>query len=295
MRRAWRAGCAAAALWPVWAFPAHAADPPARAADPPAGAAAAPRPAAPADAGTGACVEAGCHASLVEGKVVHVPAEGGAMCDSCHVPTGKGHGFKDANPTVDATCVGCHDDPRGRGAVVHGPARTECTKCHDPHSAAHPKLLRRTGSDLCLSCHDNLPAELARNVTHAVAYDPGCETCHDPHAAPARRLLRAEGNAICLPCHGIAEAPAAGAEGEITLFGSRKVPVERIAGAPRVPVKDGRGHPVARHPVEGVGDPRQPGVPLRCYGCHEPHGSHRAHLLRGPEGGATICRQCHRR
>lgn len=224
----------------------------------------------PAGPGTGSCSSAGCHADLGARAVVHAAFEPDG-CGSCHeAKKGDGHGFRLTAPSVAALCVTCHDDPRKTGKLVHGPVKDDCTKCHDPHSAPHPKLLVRVGNDLCLGCHDNLPKEMERPFTHGAVYDPGCEKCHVPHASNSARLLRVPGNALCLECHGAA-----------------------ATAGPRVVLKDGRGHPVHDHPVEGYPDPRQPSVPLWCASCHEPHGAVRKHLLRGPAGGWIICRQCH--
>jgi predicted CXXCH cytochrome family protein len=139
-------------------------------------------------------------------------------------------------------------------------------------------------------------------VRHQPAFVEGCGTCHDPHGGEREKLLRAQGNVLCLECHGpdstATEDKSAGVwrifGGKVELpdnyYKNNKVPV--------LPLKYGKGHPVAGHPVSDVMDPtditkvRQK---LDCLTCHQPHASTHAGLLaKDQQNNAQFCATCHK-
>ena len=155
-------------------------------------------------------------------------------------------------------------------------SKPTCSRCHDPHSADQPKLLRGTvhaalsgcdschapparpkpfaprqdaGGKLCANCHD--PAGLAAGgkVEHAPFKKGECVSCHDPHDSNAKKLTRAEGNALCIRCH-----KQHGREGH-------QVPTSRS--------------------TTGAG----------CAACHKPHASKEKALL--DTDAAANCAGCH--
>jgi len=240
-----------------------------------------------------ACVA--CHDDPRAGHgLVHGAAADGD-CTICHDP----HGSDNAHLLVAAgaaLCETCHENPASAGGTVHPPAgEGECLLCHNPHASDEPALLRENVIALCSGCHDGPAEALQLASVHEVVRRGGCTLCHDPHASPSPRLLREAGDAFCLDCHS-AEAAARlpDAEGNVTLFGSRSVPAAVLEGRPVITLRDGRGHPLAGHPVEAEHDPRAPAEAFWCGSCHEPHGSAASKLIRG-KSWVTLCRQCHRK
>ena len=114
-----------------------------------------------------------CHEKkLFEGKLVHVPVEGG-MCLTCHNPhASDAPAMLNAEPPAKL-CLGCHTEakktahvralPGGHPVGDEGRQRADpgrkgkpfyCASCHQPHRSDFPKLLRyRAGMELCATCH----------------------------------------------------------------------------------------------------------------------------------------------
>jgi len=137
-----------------------------------------------------------CHADprgdKVRKKNIHPALEGG--CTSCHNPHGSS--AKKFLPAEGAAvCFPCHPAIESKvtgssARSVHPPVLSErgCVSCHDPHASDAPKLLPKTGKDLCLDCHKDL---IKKNdvVVHGPIKDKGCTPCHDPHGSPNEKLL----------------------------------------------------------------------------------------------------------
>ncbi len=90
------------------------------------------------------------NASSVQEHAALVPKEeaGGRMCMKCHedYTAGPSHPV-DVEYTPGRKVKPFTDLPLPNGKV-------ECVSCHYPHTSDLPGLLRRTGRDLCLSCHE---------------------------------------------------------------------------------------------------------------------------------------------
>jgi len=133
---------------------------------------------------------------------------GGALCATCHQPTGWA-GTRHA--TSDADWIGTPGTdtnpwPSGGYTTVKDNA---CMGCHRPHAAGHGEgLLAQTGEAAnCTVCHSgkvanpnfNLAIEFAKPSSHPIDIDPwthkpkedaslmarhvACVDCHNPHAA----------------------------------------------------------------------------------------------------------------
>ncbi|HKQ63187.1 MAG TPA: cytochrome c3 family protein [Candidatus Polarisedimenticolaceae bacterium] len=202
-------------------------------------------------------------------------------------------------------CLGCHTDFAQTLAQpsVHTPVRAgRCADCHDPHAAAHGKLLSAAPNAVCTACHPGVVPADARSV-HAVAASGECTSCHDPHASANRGNLLQAGNELCLACHGeLGEAisaaafkhspvqkscltchqPHASARNEHLLVkdeGALCGGCHRTDAAPFV--KAHGGYPVAK---------------ARCTSCHDPHGSNSRGSLWAtvhPPVASGMCEQCH--
>lgn len=196
-------------------------------------------------------------------------AAAGAVCASCHAG-GKEHVDaggdaalikKPAGETGAATCLSCHDgkthngiEPKGSHAV----AGVTCDSCHAIHGAKPaPALLRRAGSELCVSCHPNIRGSFGKPYTHRMheSVDGSgkagmqCYSCHNPHGRGDGLLKQtAAGEPACLSCHADKRGPYVFTHGAL------------IAGT--------------------------------CQSCHEPHGSANPMMLTRSRV-AQLCLECH--
>lgn len=187
----------------------------------------------------------------------------------------------------------------------------QCTSCHDPHTDAQPKFLRKNprGSDnLCVTCHTkpgwigsvhqtSLLNAAIGGVTTSVS-DHACMSCHSPHSVDgAQRLLRNGAVAgvptieeTCFQCHR-SGGPAQNIQAEFAK--SARHPVADAAAA-------GTHKPVfIKYPASGLPENVQlnPGSPapdprftdarhVECTDCHNPHRATRANRLEGMRGVA---------
>lgn len=216
------------------------------------------------------------------------PAEGAALCTSCH--------FDRARTTVatgHADCVACHQQPG------HAPARRppSCQSCHVAISRAV-----RPGHADCASCHvDASHAPRAALTTSAVA----CASCHagEQRTAPA-------GHQRCVTCH----SPHDGAVRPEAAC--QNCHADRLRGHGAPPSSSPPRHELALrshaalscatcHRAHG---PAGPGAPPACATCHQPtalpalHAAtprhqdcaacHRAHESAG-RGDRATCLACH--
>jgi DmsE family decaheme c-type cytochrome len=195
-------------------------------------------------------------------------------CEGCHGP-GKNHiaagggaatirAFSRMSPTqVVDNCLTCHAKDFSK-ANIHRSAHTEadvvCTNCHSIHGSTQPKfLLAKKQNELCYGCHIDVRAQFNMPVKHRV--NEGvvqCTDCHNPHGnfAPSWR----------------------------TGAGARLVTASHDNEEPCLKCHvDKRGPFTFEHAsvrVEG------------CMGCHVPHGSTNAKLLKRPVV-FTVCLECH--
>jgi predicted CXXCH cytochrome family protein len=174
-------------------------------------------------------------------------------CDGCHAPEDKGYRVL---ATAESRCRKCHPG-KDSGKYVHGPLGAgRCTACHDPHGSSLARLQRSAKG--CFACHEPFPAGAS---SHGPAAAGRCGDCHNPHASDFVTHLARKGNALCRGCHnqGHPAHPVARSEGSTV-----KIP-------PEIPQEE---------------------YALACLGCHAPHRSSEAHLLRS--GAEALCKQCHR-
>lgn len=226
------------------------------------------------------------------------------QCEVCHAPAKDG---KVVLTQADAKslCVTCHDDKAKQietAKVQHPGAAGDCTDCHNPHASTQPGLPKTNAVDICLGCHTDIADLAKKQVHHQPAFVQGCASCHEPHGGERENLLRADGNALCLECHGPDSAPQVDAathwfkifNGSVLLpddyYKKNKVPI--------LPLKYGKGHPIAGHPVSDVTDPTNISkvlTKMSCLTCHQPHASTHPDLLaKDQENNAQFCATCHK-
>lgn len=216
--------------------------------------------------------------------------------------------------------------PRGvKAASSHAPYEAgDCGLCHVGSNPRRPGPLRLGGNRLCLSCHQEFRAILARRHRHPPAAER-CLHCHNAHDSRQPRLLHLELAAGCLDCHrATRQAIRASKVKHGALERGRKCaschdphaadrerllarsPLETCLGCHSVDgLKDRRGvrltnflrllsaNPVQHAPV-AAGD---------CTACHRPHGGDNFRMLVAEyplqfyapyaPGAYALCWSCH--
>ena len=208
---------------------------------------------------------------------------------------------------------------------AHAPAREgACAKCHaDPKD---PAKLVMEAKALCLSCHAERSADLAKASVHAAFRDADCTACHQPHASEQPHLLNAPVNELCGTCHDARDASLAKAHFGITSFEGACTDCHTPHGSSNAKlIKEGRQHvpfgsrscEMCHKPTEKDGKPALKDMPGescfvchsdfrrlgeqadvhppfgagQCTSCHNPHVGARPSLMRGPT--ADVCLGCH--
>jgi predicted CXXCH cytochrome family protein len=221
-----------------------------------------------------------CHAAPKDGKVVLTQADAKSVCVTCHSEKAK---------QIESA------------KMQHPGAMGDCTDCHSPHASKKPGLPKTDGVSTCLACHADLAELEKKPVHHQPAFAEGCGTCHEPHGGDNQKLLRAKGNALCLECHGPDSLPQQDQTTSTFKIFSGKVELpEDYYKKNRVvvlPLKYGRGHPTAGHPVSDVANPADVTktlATLTCLSCHQPHASAKAGLLvKDQANNMAFCGSCH--
>jgi len=198
-------------------------------------------------------------------------AAAGAVCASCHAG-GKEHAEsggdaalvkKPAGAAGAATCLACHGGTKGHNEIeprgAHAASGVNCESCHAIHGAKPaPQLLKRGGSELCVSCHPDVKGAFGKPYTHRMhgsvdgtgTAGMQCTSCHNPHGRGDGnlKLTAVGGEVVCLSCHTEKRGPYVFTHGAL---------------------------------VGGT-----------CQSCHEPHGSVNPMMLTRSRV-AQVCLECH--
>lgn len=199
--------------------------------------------------------------------VMHLP-EKEALCAPCHNMEPDKAELRAETEALNP-CASCHRRMLNK-EYVHGPAGVyRCVYCHEPGSKPEKYRARSTGADLCNECHLDKVKDFNNNkFVHGPVGVGLCTACHDPHASDHEAQLTAWVNTVCLGCH--------------SAFNASSHVIRGVTG---------KGHP-----LQDVDDPSNPGHPLSCAGCHDPHGGNASALFRG---GLTsrfgLCQRCHKK
>ena len=144
----------------------------------------------------------------------------------------------------------------GEGEVAHGVIElVGCRACHEPHGGSNEKLLRVTGPELCLSCHDS----------KALRVEQGAATAKllDRFEVPAERAI--ETAKLSLSADGQEGHPVVG---------------HRVLGTPTAAELE-------RTEATYSGE-------LTCLTCHDPHKGRSRQLLQwGATSPLEACQHCH--
>jgi predicted CXXCH cytochrome family protein len=227
-------------------------------------------------------------------------------CDTCHAPAKDGKVVL-TNADTKALCVTCHSDQAEhieKAKVPHPGAQGECIACHNPHAGKTPGFLQPDPVSACLTCHSDQADQFKKAHLHQPAFGQSCAICHEPHGGDNEHLLRAaKVDNVCLECHGpeSPEPKKLEAEHMVTIFdGKVKLPEDYFKKNKVVvlPLKFGRGHPIAGHPVVDVPDPTDVTkihAKINCLSCHQPHASAQPDLLvKDQANNLAFCVTCHK-
>ncbi len=232
---------------------------------------------------------------------VHMPF-GEKQCDSCHQPAKDGKVVLTA-ATPKELCLTCHAEKAEqieKAKVQHPGAAGDCTDCHNPHAGRSPGFPKPNAVNVCLNCHADQAEQGKKAHLHQPVFQQGCAVCHEPHGGENKHLLRAKtGNALCLECHGPDAKPEKMEDSHTVAIFDKKVrlPENYFNQVVRLPLKYGLGHPVDRHPVTDIADPKTTltGKSVSCLACHQPHSSARPNLLvKDQANNMLFCASCHK-
>jgi len=178
-----------------------------------------------------------CHADHATGDHVHPAVQLG--CTSCHtIENREDASYIVVKQSKTIICFECHGPEVF--SYAHFPyASGDCLRCHNPHAAANPRLLRAKVNELCLKCHQRSPESVPSHYMPTIeltadnrlghpyerhpvrgSRDPltgdelSCISCHRAHGGGKLHLLKmgseipedalnqnTETNDMCRKCH----------------------------------------------------------------------------------------------
>jgi predicted CXXCH cytochrome family protein len=199
-------------------------------------------------------------------------------------------------PVDPATCIRCHATVTDHD-TIHGPVTVNaCDACHTVESVEeHTYTLARTGTELCLFCHD-VDLDSAA-VVHAPLTEGGdCLGCHDPHGGTDTKFLKAPTvDALCRDCHADSIGNGQHVHGPVAM-GACSVCHEPHAsnheGLLVAPAAEMCTNCHAATETQ-ISSQRVVHAPARdnCQTCHDPHASDFPMMLR--DEPQRLCLSCH--
>ena len=107
---------------------------------------------------------------------------------------------------VNAVCLSCHETTHHSAwtGSAHSRRGLACTQCHSVHSFESRTAQLKTAkpSDVCMSCHTVIRAQMMRTSHHPVREGlMECTSCHNPHGSNHDKMLVARLPWLCQRCH----------------------------------------------------------------------------------------------
>lgn len=124
-------------------------------------------------------------------------------------------GFKPDSDTPvaarNAVCLTCHES----GSRMHWQGSAHefqnlaCASCHTLHAEKDRVLAGKTQPEVCLDCHKNQRAQIARPSSHPIREGKvACSDCHNAHGTTGQKLLeKSTVNETCYTCHAEKRGP----------------------------------------------------------------------------------------
>ncbi len=220
-------------------------------------------------------------------------------CSSCHRQAGAQDQFQRTKEPPEL-CFGCHPNVQEalRQPVVHpAVADAGCLACHAAHSSDENKLLNGPETKLCLECHPTIEEKLKAKKVHEPVRKGECHACHSPHAAAQKKLLARAGGKLCQGCHAqVVGWPGARSIHGPVRSGQCNLCHDAHGAGPKLLANDGAKPCAACHsPIHAR--MKKPGAVVHppaadgCMGCHLPHVSEQARLLK--TAPPALCVECH--
>jgi DmsE family decaheme c-type cytochrome len=147
-------------------------------------------------------------------------------CVTCHGPSTAHAGKPSGNPPdrlfgrkanrptgeLNGACLTCHQKDSKRalwGGSQHETSDVACYTCHKNHTNQDKVLARVTQTDVCLTCHKEQRAQLARPSHHPIPEGKmSCSDCHNVHGSTGQKLVKRDStNATCYTCHAEKRGP----------------------------------------------------------------------------------------
>ncbi len=231
------------------------------------------------------------------------------VCGACHGSPGLAGEARLGGTANSASCVECHldgglawekrpyveghpidlsllEDRRTDLPLKGGERKLTCATCHDPHSDGESNfMLRMSGNDLCLNCHEG-----KQGVFTSV---------HDPANGSWAEEVGLEARGLCTDCHQVHRArETVGLWAVLDERGENRLTCEGCHNS------QGPGEPAETRHLERVmetasvfpltqPDPSTSGS-ISCVTCHEIHQETKGNkLLRASRNDSKICLQCH--
>ena len=163
------------------------------------------------------------------------------------------------SPQAAKSCYDCHSKQKTDFLArknVHQPVKGEnCESCHKRHGFSNKLVLVDNTNQLCFSCHTELKDKYSAGNVHAPVSAGVCWDCHDPHASDKKALLRSNPK---------------GPDDPNSCMGCHQQELASTVDAKF---------------------PHEPFQKQDCVGCHDPHNSPNANLLK--KDANTLCSACH--
>ncbi len=199
-------------------------------------------------------------------------------------------------PTTDTpncTVGGCHAEVKNF-PVIHGPlAADACSGCHTVADAAkHTFSLARTGSDMCLFCHEQQKG----SIVHKPLTTGTCLDCHQPHGGKTRAFLKADSVAQnCATCHPNVATGHSVIHGPVAAGGCTACHNPHASNVAKLLIKESNQlclecHVSSAQRMETSTVKHDP-AEKNCLLCHDAHGSAQKMILKKP--AQELCLSCH--
>jgi predicted CXXCH cytochrome family protein len=212
-------------------------------------------------------------------KYVHAPMSN-RDCEACHLRHGKLPVKTLKEREEIKLCYLCHSQMAqnmDKMAHVHTALKQgRCLPCHNPHASDNKYLLKKTGNELCFTCHKE--ASFIRAKRHKPLSD-GCQTCHAPHGSQHKdNLIKGEVE-LCQSCHNFT-APS-------FRKGHKDYPVERAGCTECHTAHSSTNDRLLRESIH------TPLKLVQCASCHKPPTDPKPFSVIAPDG--KLCYSCHKK